>query len=658
MTHGKPVVLAVDDHAPQLYANAKILRKEGFEVWEASTGEEALEKVRQQPDMVLLDIKLPDVNGLEVCRRIKLDPATSSIPVLHLTATYGAGEDQAAALEGGADAYLTHPVEPIVLVATIRALLRGREAETRARRATAWWQTTFDAIRDGVMILDADSRILQVNKAMAGLLGSTPEALAGQSGTRPVPGAVEPAGGWPVVRALHDRTTSELVAGDRWFEVVADPVLDEGGAVSAVVRTVKEITERKQAEARLAELFAREQSARQEAEQVNRVKDEFLATLSHELRTPLNAIVGWTHVLKAGGLDEQATARAIETIGRNANLQAQLISDILDVSRIVAGKLRLELRPVALSEVVGEALETVTPAAAAKGIRLEALLDPAAGPITGDPNRLQQVAWNLLSNAIKFTPREGRVQVRLETVHSNITLTVEDNGPGIDPAFLPHVFERFRQADGSSTRPHGGLGLGLAIVRHLVELHGGTVEATNRADAKGAIFRVILPRRSVSESEGKGERGPATELPRAPAGDPAWLDKAPSLADTKVLVVDDEADARGLIQYVLERCGAQVRSAASAAEGLQVMQRWRPDVLLADVEMPGEDGYSLIARLRALAPEAGGTIPAAALTGYASAQDRMKALQAGFQFHVAKPVQPAELATVVATLKSTTLRRG
>jgi CheY-like chemotaxis protein len=268
------------------------------------------------------------------------------------------------------------------------------------------------------------------------------------------------------------------------------------------------------------------------------------------------------------------------------------------------------------------------------------------------------VAWNLLSNAIKFTPREGRVQVRLETVHSNITLTVEDNGPGIDPAFLPHVFERFRQADGSSTRPHGGLGLGLAIVRHLVELHGGTVEATNRADAKGAIFRVILPRRSVSESEGKGERGPATELPRAPAGDPAWLDKAPSLADTKVLVVDDEADARGLIQYVLERCGAQVRSAASAAEGLQVMQRWRPDVLLADVEMPGEDGYSLIARLRALAPEAGGTIPAAALTGYASAQDRMKALQAGFQFHVAKPVQPAELATVVATLKSTTLRRG
>jgi PAS domain S-box-containing protein len=648
------VILAVEDPPAQLDTNARLLREEGFEVWEATTGADALEAVKRKPDLVLLDLKLPDMSGLEVCRRIKQDPATASIPVLHLTATYGEGQEPAAALEGGADAYLTHPVEPIVLVATIRALLRAREAEIRARLGTTWWQTTFDAIGDGVMLLDRHARIVRVNRVMAGLMGSTPEALVGQSGLPALPGAAAPADGWPAERALRDRerASSEVERDGRWFEIVADPVLDRAGEVVAIVRTVKEITERKQAEARMTELLAREQAARQEAERVNRVKDEFLATLSHELRTPLNAIVGWTHVLRAGGLDASSTARAIETIARNANLQAQLISDILDVSRIIAGKLRLELRATDLTDVVREALETVRPAATAKGIRLESLLDPAAAEVTGDPNRLQQVAWNLLSNAIKFTPRDGRVRVRLEGSGASVTLAVEDTGPGIDPGFLPHVFERFRQADASSTRPYGGLGLGLAIVRHLVELHGGTVEASNRADGAGAVFIVTLPRRaSITASAEATEATP-------PAEDPAWMDKAPSLAGTTVLVVDDDGDARGLIQYVLERCGARVRTAASAPEGLRVMHEWRPDVLLADVEMPIEDGYSLIAKVRALPPDGGGATPAAALTGYAGAQDRIKALQAGFQLHVAKPVQPAELATVVATLKSSAVRHG
>jgi len=648
------VILAVDDHPGQLYASAKVLRDEGFEVWEAETGQDALQQVKQKPDLVVLDIKLPDISGLEVCRRIKQDPGTAAIPVLHLTATYGAGQEQAAALEGGADAYLTQPVEPIVLVATVRALLRAREAETRAHQVTQWWQTTFDALGDGVMLLDRQARILRVNKVMAALMKSTPEDLVGRPGMPALPGVPAPPGGWPAERALRsrERASSEVEKGGRWFEVVADPVLDEAGEVSALVRTVKDITERKQAEARMNELLAGEQGARQEAEQVNRVKDEFLATLSHELRTPLNAIVGWTHVLRAGGLDAASTARAIDTIGRNANLQAQLISDILDVSRIIAGKLRLELRAVDLTDVVAEALEIVKPAATAKGIRLEPIFDPSAGPVTGDPNRLQQVIWNLLSNAIKFTPREGRVQVRLESMASSVLLTVGDNGPGIDPSFLPHVFERFRQADASSTRPHGGLGLGLAIVRHLVELHGGTVEATNRSEGPGAVFQVALPRRRVRSS---ADPSPPDQS-ALPADDPVWMDKAPSLAGTTVLVVDDDGDARDLIQYVLERCGARVRTAASAPEGLRVMLEWRPDVLLADVEMPIEDGYSFITRVRALAPEAGGATPAAALTGYAAAQDRIKALQAGFQFHVAKPVQPAELATVVATLKGTSLR--
>jgi PAS domain S-box-containing protein len=648
------VILAVDDHPGQLYASTKVLRDEGFDVWEAATGEDALQKVKQQPDLVVLDIKLPDMSGLEVCKRIKHDPRTAAIPVLHLTATYGAGEDQAAALEGGADAYLTQPVEPIVLVATIRALLRAREAEIRAVQVTRSWQTTFDAIGDGVMLLDREARIVRVNKVMARLMDSTPEELVGRPGVPALPGVPAPPDGWPAERALRrrERAWSEVEKDGRWFEIVADPVLDEAGEVSAVVRTVKDITERKQAEARMNDLLAREQAAREEAEQVNRVKDEFLATLSHELRTPLNAIVGWAHVLRAGGLDPASTTRAIETIGRNANLQAQLISDILDVSRIIAGKLRLELRAVDLTDVVAEALETVQPAATAKGIRLEPILDPDAGQVTGDPNRLQQVVWNLLSNAIKFAPREGRVQVRLESVNSSVLLAVEDNGPGIDPAFLPHVFERFRQADGSSTRPHGGLGLGLAIVRHLVELHGGTVEATNRAEGSGAVFRVALPRRSVRPSTDS----PSESQAALPPEDLAWMDKAPSLAGTTVLVVDDDGDARSLIQYVLERCGARVRTAASAPEGLRMMREWPPDVLLADVEMPIEDGYSFIAKVRALPADAGGATPAAALTGYAGAQDRIKALQAGFQFHVAKPVQPAELATVVASLKGTSLR--
>jgi PAS domain S-box-containing protein len=648
------VILAVDDHPAQLYASTKVLRDEGFEVWEAGTGHDALQRVKEKPDLVLLDIKLPDMSGLEVCKRIKQDPRTAAIPVLHLTATYGAGQEQAAALEGGADAYLTQPVEPIVLVATIRALLRAREAETRALRVTQWWQTTFDAIGDGVMLLDREARILRVNKVMARLLKSTHEELVGRPGVPALPGVAAPPGGWPAERALRhrERAWAEVEKDGQWFEIVADPVLDERGEVSAVVRTVKDITERKQAEVRMNDLLAREQAARQEAEQVNRVKDEFLATLSHELRTPLNAIVGWAHVLRAGGLDGPSTARAIETIGRNANLQAQLISDILDVSRIIAGKLRLELRAVDLTDVVAESLETVKPAATAKGIRLEPILDPDAGQVTGDPNRLQQVVWNLLSNAIKFTPRAGRVQVRLESVNSNVLLTVDDNGPGIDPAFLPHVFERFRQADASSTRPHGGLGLGLAIVRHLVELHGGTVEASNHTQGPGAVFRVVLPRRSVRPSPDSSLEAPAA----LPTDDLAWMDKAPSLAGTAVLVVDDDGDARSLIQYVLERCGALVRTAASAAEGLRVMREWQPDVLLADVEMPIEDGYSFIGKVRALPADAGGATPAAALTGYAGAQDRIKALQAGFQFHVAKPVQPAELAAVVASLKGTSLR--
>jgi PAS domain S-box-containing protein len=384
----------------------------------------------------------------------------------------------------------------------------------------------------------------------------------------------------------------------------------------------------------------------QALQQADRRKDEFLATLSHELRTPLNAIVGWTHVLRESAGASDTARKAAEIIHRNALAQNQLISDILEVSRIVAGKVRLDIGPVDLGAVIQAAIDAVQPAAEAKHVQVELALDPKAGPITGDPERLQQVAWNLLSNAIKFAPAHGgRIQVRLEAAPSHVRLTVEDNGPGIAADFLPYVFDRFQQADSSSTRKHGGLGLGLAIVRHLVELHGGTVRADNRAGGHGAIFTVELRRRTAAATA-----SPAMieRLPRAEEA--VWLQSAPSLRGLRILVVDDEPDARDLVAMVLERCGAQVTAVSSAREGLHVLSEARPDVLLSDIEMPEQNGYDFLRQVRHLPAERGGLTPAAALTAYASTADRMKTLEAGFQIHVPKPVQPPELVAVVASL--------
>jgi PAS domain S-box-containing protein len=643
-----PTILVVDDSEAARYATGRVLRDAGFTVREAATGKAALDLARGA-DLVLLDIKLPDMSGLEVCRLLKQDSMTAALPVLHLTATYGAGEDQAAALEAGGDGYLTHPVEPIVLVATVRSLLRAREAEAQARRVTSWWQSTFDAIGYGVALLDRKGDVLRCNKAMAAWFDCEPGDVVGKPGLPPFPGIEDSPDGWPVRRALESRQRAarEVALGDRWLEVVADPVLDDEDQVAAVVLAVKDITDRKRAESRMVDLLAREKAARHEAEQLNRIKDEFLATVSHELRTPLNAIVGWIHLLRTAQLDGESTTQAIDTIARNAQLQSQLISDMLDVSRIVAGKLRLDRRLVDLTEIIREAQETVKPAAEVKQIAIEARLDPAARWFKGDPDRLQQVVWNLLSNAIKFTPRGGRVQVRLEVVDGSIRLTVEDNGPGIEPAFLPYVFDRFRQADATTTRPHGGLGLGLAIVRHLVELHGGVVSASNKTSASGAVFEVVLPGPHEGPAEGAARPDARDASESTP---PGGVDLP--LKGTKVLVVDDDADARSLLRFILKRAGADVSVASSAAEGSRRLKEERPHVLVADIEMPGEDGYSLISNVRNLPPAEGGTTPAAALTAYASTRDRSRALETGFQAHVPKPVLPSELIAIVAALKS------
>jgi CheY-like chemotaxis protein len=362
--------------------------------------------------------------------------------------------------------------------------------------------------------------------------------------------------------------------------------------------------------------------------------------VSHELRSPLNAITGWASVLKTRQLDDQ-TMRAVETILRNAQTQAQLINDLLDVSRIVTGQLRLNIRPFQLISVIEAAIEVVRPAASAKSIRIKTFLDPAAGPVPGDPDRLQQVFWNLLSNAVKFTPNRGQIQVRLQRVNSHVEFVVSDTGKGIAPQFLPMVFDRFRQGDSSTTREHGGLGLGLAIVRHLVELHGGIVSARSAGEGKGAEFIVELPM-SIAVPQDEARAHPSLGGTESHA--------MPSLAGLRILIVDDEPDAREVISELLHDAGAEVAAAESARIAFDLIDQWKPDVLISDIGMPGEDGYDLIRKVRARPPEDRGQIPAIALTAFARTQDRLRALSAGYQMHVGKPIDPAELITIVASV--------
>lgn len=392
-------------------------------------------------------------------------------------------------------------------------------------------------------------------------------------------------------------------------------------------------------------LLASEQAARLDAERNSRLKDEFLATISHELRTPLTAIIGWTNLLRRGLPDPAVAAQALEVIERNGQAQLHLIEDLLDVSRIISGKLALDVRPLDLASVINASLDAARPAAEAKGIELRAAVDPAAGEVAGDADRLQQIVWNLVNNAVKFTPAGGRVEVSVVRAREGVEIAVADTGAGIEPEFLPYVFERFRQADAATTRAFGGLGLGLAIVRQLVELHGGTVAVDSAGTGKGATFTVRLPPSSMP--------APAPDVqPRSGAAEftPEEEFDCEHLSGVRVLVVDDERDARELFAKTLSECGASVSLAASSAEALAAIERERPDVLLADIGMPGEDGYALIDKVRELPPERGGLTPAAALTAYARAEDRARSLDAGFQVHLTKPPKPADLIGVVARL--------
>ncbi|XSE94358.1 ATP-binding protein [Pseudomyxococcus flavus] len=440
-------------------------------------------------------------------------------------------------------------------------------------------------------------------------------------------------------RFRHFQTGAPIPAQYNTFALM-EPGTQRQIGIATVSRDIRE---QKRLEAERERLLVRERAAREEAEEANRLKDEFLATVSHELRTPLTAVLGWVQMLRTGTLPPEKRERALATVERNARAQGQLIEDLLDVSRIMTGKLKLEVSSVDVSQVVEAALESIRPAAEAKGIRVQAALD-SGGSIMGDTSRLQQVVWNLLSNAVKFTPKEGRVQVLVERRNSSVEITVADTGQGIPPGFLPHVFERFRQADGSTTRKTGGLGLGLSIVRHLVELHGGTVSAASEGEGKGATFVVSLPQAVALRREVLVP--PALRSPMLPQDLPC----PPQLAGLRLLVVDDEEDTRELLRSILETCGGIVTTASSAEEALTILRRDPFDVLVSDVGMPVEDGYHFIARVRALSAAEGGGIPAVALTAYTRMEDRTRALLAGFTTHVPKPIEPVELLAVIASM--------
>jgi len=530
------------------------------------------------------------------------------------------------------------------------------------------YQELFEFAPDGYLITDTNGKIQKANHAASLLLKVSQQSLIDQPLTLYVTEPKRRAFYAELNRLLQVGRLQEWVTqlqprGAVAFDaaLTVTTVSDQTGTTVSLRWLVRDITERKQLEAAqlratLAEMTNQaleaeiaqrkqlEQELRQQAEslnQANTLKDEFLAIVSHELRSPLNAILGWAQMLRSRQLDETMISRALETIERNARTQVKLIEDLLDISRIVRGKLHLNIRPVNLVSVIQTAIDSVQLAVTAKNIEIRTVLNESASLVSGDSDRLQQIIWNLLSNAIKFTPRQGQIEVRLERVSSKAVITVSDTGQGINPDFLPYVFDRFRQAERATTRHHGGLGLGLAIVRQLVEMHGGTVAANSPGEGQGATFTVQLPLIAVRIVSSEAETSITEEA--------TAFTLHPSLSNVYVLVVDDEADSRDLLTVVLERAGATVRSAASVNEALQVIQQSQPDVLISDVGMPEQDGYALIRQVRESESERVGTIPAIALTAYAREEDRRQLLKAGFQLHLSKPVEPTALVTAVVS---------
>jgi PAS domain S-box-containing protein len=510
------------------------------------------------------------------------------------------------------------------------------------------FQQVIASMSEALFLTDVTGQVITANPAASMLLRSGNTDLVGKPFSAMLGASAVPGTPWQLLELAAGGSVSGLEvaaqASDGTVVVLSMSctiVRDKRGKIVGMLAIASDIAERKRAEEERSQLLASEQAARAEAETANRAKDEFLAILSHELRTPLNAMFGWVMLLRSGSLDAATATRGLEVIERNLRLQTQLIEDLLDVSRIVSGKLQLDIRPVDLGSIIEAAIETVSPAARAKAIDLQKTIEPLTGRVVGDPTRLQQIVWNLVSNAVKFTPHRGSVVVGLRQMDTEAQITVRDTGKGISADLLPFVFDRFRQADSSSSRVHGGLGLGLAIVRHLVELHGGTVRAESEGEGRGARFTVQLPLPTAQSPINAGAA--RVSLQGADA------DTNQTLAGMKVLVVDDGADDRQLHTLILERCGAEVTAVGGAQEAFRALEAARPDVIVSDLAMPGQDGYAMISQLRNTERRHGSrAIPAIALTAYASEEERRRTLAVGFQMHVHKPVVPADLVAAVA----------
>jgi PAS domain S-box-containing protein len=540
-----------------------------------------------------------------------------------------------------------------------RDLTGRKEAEESLRQSEERFRLLVEGVPDyALFMLDANGYVMTWNTGAQRIKGYRAEEIIGQHFSKFYPPDVVEAG-WPEhelqVAIAEGRFEEEgwrvRKDGSRfWANVVITALRDDACRLRGFAKLTRDLSARKQVEtsqehgAQRDQMLEAERTARIEAQRTARMKDEFLATLSHELRTPLNAILGWTQVLRMPKASKPGDLlRGLEVIERKARAQVQLVDDLLDLSRILAGRVRLDVQRLELVDIVRGAIESSFPAAQAKGVRLESILDPRGGLVSGDPGRLQQVVWNLLNNAIKFTPKEGRVQVLLERVNSHIEISVADTGIGIPLSFLPHVFDRFSQRDATASRGYGGLGLGLAITKQLVELHGGTIQAKSRGEGEGATFTVKLPLMVLHEEPPAADRAHPTH-PTAPENI-----HLPSLDGVRVLVVDDEADARDLVARILLAQGALVTMAVSAEEAIHLIELDPPDVLLSDVGMPGMDGYQLMRRIRAAEPK-GSRLPALALTAFARAEDRKRAMLAGYQSHLAKPFDVAELVLLVAGL--------
>nr|WP_315597084.1 response regulator [uncultured Cupriavidus sp.] len=625
-------VLVVDDNPVTRYATVLVLGAAGYQTLEAESGQEALQRADTTVSAVVLDVNLPDIDGFQVCRMLRDRPETATVPVVHLSATYVADYDKVRGLDAGASAYLIHPAEPAVLVATISSLLRASAAERSMRESEARFRAIYHQAIGGICTLDLAGRFVDVNPAMLTMLRRPADELVGQ----PV-SAFAPSD-W---RDRVDDATG-YNRQDGWQGTF--PLLDVRGetmhlewSISAVLETgvkvavVSNITDHVNLEHQREQLIEREQAARAAVERLNRMKDDFIAILSHELRNPLNVISVWTHVLSRH-IDSEEGRRGLAAVERNIGIQRRLVADLVDVSMLNVGKMRLERERVNPAEVVRGTMDTMQAQAEERHVTLAVELAPTLTRSAWlDAARFQQILWNLVSNAIKFSPEDGTVRIEASSDADNLRVRVIDQGRGIPAEFLPLLFDRFTQSEDTNRRKHGGLGLGLAIVKHLAEMHGGTAHAFSAGVGQGATFEITIPLEDGATADAPAENGPA-------------LQQSVPLRALDVLVIEDDADASAALAAILSDYGAHVRTARDCDEALDEFARRVPDLIISDIGLPGRDGNDLIREIRMReAVESLPRVPAVALTAFTRQQDRRIATESGFDAVCGKPLRLQEL---------------